>query len=61
MGASATALGDFEGEGRVRVKGELWNARSLRPLKQGESARVTGMDGLVLLVEPRNPDPKENP
>ena len=61
MGASATALGDFEGEGRVRVKGELWNARSLRPLQQGESARVTGMDGLVLLVEPRNPDPKENP
>jgi membrane protein implicated in regulation of membrane protease activity len=36
--------------GRVRVRGELWNAHADRPLAVGETARVTAIDGLTLHV-----------
>ena len=36
--------------GRVRVRGELWNARATRPLGVGEPARVTAVDGLTLEI-----------
>ena len=39
--------------GRVRVRGELWNARSPRPLATGEVARITSVDGLTLEVSPQ--------
>ena len=39
-------------EGRVRIRGEIWKARSERPLEVGERARVTGVEGLLLNVEP---------
>ncbi|MEX2523933.1 MAG: nodulation protein NfeD [Gammaproteobacteria bacterium] len=38
--------------GRVYVHGEIWNARSDDDLQPGDKAKVTGMDGLVLQVEP---------
>ena len=38
--------------GRVRVRGELWNARSRRPLAAGEVARIAAVDGLTLELEP---------
>lgn len=40
------------GEGRVRVQGEIWRARSTGALAPGSRVRVTGHDGLVLIVEP---------
>ena len=40
------------GQGRVRVRGELWNARSTAPLRRGQQVRVTRIDGLTLHVEP---------
>jgi membrane-bound serine protease (ClpP class) len=40
------------GSGRVRVHGEIWAARSRTPLGPGERARVVGVDGLTLEVEP---------
>ncbi len=44
---------DWRGvEGRVRVRGELWNARSTAPLNPGQQVRVTAIDGLTLHVEP---------
>ena len=54
------ALGGAEGEavawqgtkGRVRVKGEIWHARSTAELAPGLRVRVVGHDGLVLIVEP---------
>jgi membrane-bound serine protease (ClpP class) len=52
LGASATVLDDFQGEGRIHVHGETWLARSRQPLKGGQVVRVTGVDGLVLDVEP---------
>jgi membrane-bound serine protease (ClpP class) len=44
---------DWRGvEGRVRVRGESWNARSTAPLSPGQQVRVTRIDGLTLHVEP---------
>lgn len=40
------------GKGTVRTHGEVWKAASEAPLEQGKRIRVSGMDGLVLIVEP---------
>lgn len=39
-------------EGRIFVRGELWNARSEAPILRGEKTRVVGIEGLQLVVEP---------
>jgi membrane-bound serine protease (ClpP class) len=36
--------------GRVRLRGEIWNARSEEPLESGEEVRVEAVDGLTLVV-----------
>lgn len=42
--------------GRTFVEGAWWSVRSVgRPLEAGASARVVGIDGLVLLVDPQVP------
>jgi membrane-bound serine protease (ClpP class) len=52
-GALATVAEDFSGrEGAVRLRGELWSARADGPLRCGQAVRVTGRDGLILLVSP---------
>lgn len=38
--------------GRVRLRGELWKARSDSPLDVGTPVRVSAVDGLTLAVEP---------
>jgi membrane-bound serine protease (ClpP class) len=38
--------------GRVRLRGELWAARSPRPAIPGQQVRITSVDGLTLEVEP---------
>ena len=44
---------DWSGRrGVVRFEGEIWEARSSRPLRPGMRVRVTGREGLVLIVEP---------
>jgi membrane-bound serine protease (ClpP class) len=53
IGATGEALGDFEGEGWARVHGEQWKVRTSRPVRRGQKLRVTGMQGLVLSVEPQ--------
>jgi membrane-bound serine protease (ClpP class) len=52
LDGTGTVLQDFEHEGRIRIHGEIWNARSAVPLRQGQQVRVVGMQGLVLHVEP---------
>ncbi len=42
--------------GYVRFHGELWKARSGKPVRPGEKVRVTGKENLVLTVEPIEPD-----
>ena len=59
IGARATALENFSEHGRVRVLGEEWQAHTPRALKKGQKLRVTGRDGLVLIVEPESTT-KEN-
>jgi membrane protein implicated in regulation of membrane protease activity len=36
--------------GRVRVQGELWNARCPEGAGRGDHVRITGLDGLTLEV-----------
>ncbi len=38
--------------GRVRIRGELWNARSAQPLAVGETASVRAVNGLTLEIAP---------
>lgn len=51
IGRAAEALEDFEGSGNVRVQGEIWKARAKKPVRRGEMLRVTGIDGLTVIVE----------
>ncbi len=52
VGARAVAAEDFTGEGQIKVHGERWAARCPVPVRRGQPLRVTGIDGLVLDVEP---------
>jgi membrane-bound serine protease (ClpP class) len=53
IGADALVLGDFVGHGSVRAFGEVWQARSAVPVSKDQKVRVAGIDGLVLIVEPK--------
>jgi membrane-bound serine protease (ClpP class) len=39
-------------DGRVRVHGEIWSARSPVRASVGQAVRVAEVDGLTLVVEP---------
>lgn len=52
IGASGRVLEDFDGDGRIHIHGENWQATSVQPLKRGQAVRVIRIDGLVLHVEP---------
>lgn len=52
LAATGYAQAAFQGEGRVRLHGEIWTARSRVPVAAGQAVRVTGRNGLVLSVEP---------
>jgi membrane-bound serine protease (ClpP class) len=51
-GMTAEVVEDLDPEGRVRVRGELWNASSTLPVTAGERVVVRRVDGLRLEVEP---------
>jgi membrane-bound serine protease (ClpP class) len=53
IGDSAEVLQGFTGTGRVRYRGELWNAHSDTELSTGQIARIVKVEGLTLWVEPR--------
>ena len=55
VGETTTAL---HPEGMVRVREALWRARTNRatPVAPGDRVRVAGVEGLVLQVEPVEPD-----
>ena len=56
--AVTEVLGD---RGSVRLGGELWSARSARPIAAGQPVEVIDVDGLELLVRPSDNGPKEEP
>ena len=57
MAATAFALDDFHGHGRVRIRGETWTADSDVPVRRGQPLCVLAVDGLVLRVAPQSTSP----
>jgi membrane-bound serine protease (ClpP class) len=53
IGAAAEVVADFNGRGKVRYGGELWNARSSSAMRAGDAARIVKVEGLTLWVEPQ--------
>ncbi len=52
IGAEGEAV-EWEGEtGKIRVMGEIWNARAARPLQPGARIKVVARRDLLLTVEP---------
>ena len=51
-GMTAEVVEDLDPQGRVRVRGEFWNASSRVPVAAGSRVVVRGVDGLRLEVEP---------
>lgn len=43
---------DPTGRMRVRVHGEIWNARGAATVDTGDPVRIAAVDGLTLIVEP---------
>ena len=43
-----------DGYGKVRVHGEVWQARAATPLRTGQQVRVKRIEGLTLDVEPED-------
>lgn len=58
LGTTVEALEDFERDGWVLAHGERWHARTSAPLRRGGRARITGVDGLLVSVEPCGNDGK---
>jgi membrane-bound serine protease (ClpP class) len=52
VGENAEVLDAFNGRGRVRYGGEIWNAVSSSAVRAGQIVRITGIDGLTVWVEP---------
>ncbi len=52
IGQIGEARTDIRMEGTIYVNGEEWTARSEKLIKRGGTAKVTGREGLVLIVEP---------
>ncbi len=52
VGGIGTALEDFDGEGRIWLESEAWQAVSRVPIRKDQQVVVTAMDGLVLEVKP---------
>jgi membrane-bound serine protease (ClpP class) len=52
VGERAEAIVALQPEGKVRLRGEIWNARATEPVADGAPVRVKTVDGLTLVVEP---------
>jgi membrane-bound serine protease (ClpP class) len=52
IGAEAEVVSACRPSGQVRVDGELWAARCAEGADEGQSVRITEVDGLTLVVRP---------
>jgi len=58
VGGTATAMENFDDDGKVWLEGEAWHAKSHTPVTKDEQLIVTRLDGLILVVEPlKKPEP----
>ncbi len=53
IGEQAVTVGELNPSGAVLVRGEYWKARAPLRIEAGEPVRITGIEGLMLQVEPR--------
>jgi membrane-bound serine protease (ClpP class) len=60
VGEVGEAVTDIDPKGKVRVVGELWDARCGRPVRKGEPVIVKALDGMTLIVD-RREGPAEPP
>jgi membrane-bound serine protease (ClpP class) len=56
IGMIGEAAKDFDGEGKIVILGELWQAKSSAPIHKGEKVKITSRDGLELTVERYSPN-----
>ncbi|MCK9538192.1 NfeD family protein [Dokdonella sp.] len=61
VGSVGVAVGTFDRRGMVHIHGERWQAMTDRPVQDGQALRVTGIDGLILRVEPLPADYQGEP
>ncbi len=54
IGSVGIARTDLMPRGQIWLQGELWEAVSQRPIRQGEEAEIIGIQGLTLSVTPRH-------
>lgn len=52
VGETAVVVDACRPSGRVRIRGEAWQARCAAGVDAGTQVRVRAVDGLVLVVEP---------
>lgn len=52
IGAKREVVADTDGGVYARINGELWHIQAKAPVRRGQMVRVTGIDGLMLAVEP---------
>jgi membrane-bound serine protease (ClpP class) len=52
LGERAEVIEELSPNGHVRLRGEIWSARSDSSAAVGEAVRVAAVDGLTLVVEP---------
>ena len=51
IGLIGIADNDIDQNGRVKVRGEYWNAHSVSPIKAGKPVKVVAVENLTLKVE----------
>jgi membrane-bound serine protease (ClpP class) len=54
IGTKAEVIEACAPVGRVRMRGEIWHARCSSRAEVGDRVTVTGVEGLTVIVEPRN-------
>jgi membrane-bound serine protease (ClpP class) len=59
LNAVAVAMMDFDHKGQVKVHSEIWQAVSDTPVHAGQQLKVTGIQGLILQVQPLEITSKE--
>ena len=52
LGERGTAVTDLAPDGVIRVRGELWQARAARHVREGSHVQIENIEGLRLLVTP---------
>jgi len=51
IGSTGTARTEINLRGQIRIRGEIWEAVSSEPIREGEPVEVTGIEGLKLHIK----------